>query len=863
MKFTLHEYQKDGVLDVLDNLDTAKVLYHVDGKQSSFSLTAPTGAGKTVMAAAVIEALFYGSDEFEFDADPGAVVLWFSDSPALNNQSRTRLRQASEKFTASDLVLIEPPFAKARLEPGKVYFLNTQKLSTNSLLVRGHVEDSGGTEALFERSTPDLQGWTIWQTIANTIDDDDLTLYLIQDEAHRGVQNRGLGEKPTIVGKLINGHSGYPPIPIVWGISATPERFDEAMKEASVTGRRPLDAVIVQPSRVQDSGLVKDTLALEIPNEAGNFDSVLVRRAARKLRESTERWRSYASQEEMAEPVQPLLVLQTPNTPNPDDIGIALDTIADEYPDIRGDSVRHVLGDHSTQRFGGWDVDWIEPERVEDAAYVRILIAKDAISTGWDCPRAEVMVSFRPARENTHITQLLGRMVRSPLAMRIPGDEYLNTVDCILPFFDRTTAGNVVRYITGHLAEMPGSGKKVLLDGRELRVNPKVPDRVWELWDSLPTETLPQRGARPVKRLVALAQALSQDKLKAGALKEVEDYVHRILDGYTTVYLKQVTSAEDSVWTVQLQRIAGRVGVPKLAYEEFAAKADDRAILSGFEAARRAFGADIATSYVNHLAGDDGTDDDGLRDAYVRSAALATVKAVRVKVDEEALHLTNEWFARYRVAIKALPDLRRAEFDAILAMSTEPQRASLGQPRTRLEDFAMLDENDQIAVAPLAPLHLMADDDGQFPLGSLNDWERDVVNAEIRRPGTIGWYRNPARAAADSLGIAYRDDQGNWHSMHPDFVFFQDVHGETRASIVDPHGHHLPDAKTKLRALASFAERYGSEFHRIDSVDKIGNDLRVLNMQRADVRAVVLSGRDSAEALYKMDDLASAYDAGS
>jgi hypothetical protein len=861
MKFTLHEYQRDAVLDVLDNLDAAKVLYHVDGKESSFSLTASTGAGKTVMAAAVIEALFYGSDEFEFDADPGAVVLWFSDSPALNNQSRTRLRQASEKFTASDLVLIEPPFPKARLEPGKVYFLNTQKLSSNSLLVRGHVEDTDGTQPLFERSAPDLQGWTIWQTIANTIDDDSLTLYLIQDEAHRGVRSTGLGEKPTVVGKLINGHAGYPPIPIVWGISATPERFDEAMKEASVKGRRPLDPVMVSPSRVQDSGLVKDALALEIPNEAGNFDSVLVRRAARKLRESTERWRSYASEEEMAEPVQPLLVLQTPNTPDPDNIGVALDTIADEYPEIRGDAVRHVLGDHSTQRFGGWDVDWIEPERVEDAAYVRVLIAKDAISTGWDCPRAEVMVSFRPARENTHITQLLGRMVRSPLAMRIPGDEYLNTVDCILPFFDRTTAGNVVRYITGNLAEMPGKDKKVLLDARELKVNPSVPDSVWSVWDSLPTETLPQRGARPVKRLVALAQALSQDKLRTGALKEVEEHLHRILDGYTTVYLKQVTSAEDSVWTVQLQRIAGRVGVPKLAYEDFAAKADDRAILSGFETARRAFGADVATSYVNHLAGDDGTDDDGLRDAYVRAAALATVKDVRVKVDEEALHLTNEWFARHRVAIKALPDLRRAGYEAILAMSTEPQRASLGRPRTRLEDFAMLDENDQMAAAPLAPLHLMADDDGQFPLGSLNDWEQDVVNAEIRRPGTVGWYRNPARAATDSLGIAYRDDEGNWHSMHPDFVFFQDVHGETRALIVDPHGHHLPDAKLKLRALASFAERYGDEFHRIDAVDKIGNDLRVLNMKRADVRAVVLSGRDSAEQLYKMDDLASDFDA--
>ncbi|MGH3513794.1 MAG: hypothetical protein ACRDRB_16150 [Pseudonocardiaceae bacterium] len=141
-------------------------------------------------------------------------------------------------------------------------------------------------------------------------------------------------------------------------------------------------------------------------------------------------------------------MLQSPNTPDPDTLGRALDEIFAEYPDLSSDAVRHVLGDHSVQRFGTWEVDWIEPQRVEETTRVRVLIAKDGISTGWDCPRAEVLVSFRPATDHTHITQLLGRMVRNPLARRVPGDERLNAVDCILPFFDRTTAGNVVKFLT-------------------------------------------------------------------------------------------------------------------------------------------------------------------------------------------------------------------------------------------------------------------------------------------------------------------------------------------------------------------------------------------------------------------------------
>ncbi len=96
---------------------------------------------------------------------------------------------------------------------------------------------------------------------------------------------------------------------------------------------------------------------------------------------------------------------------------------------------------------GQQGVPYIEPQRVQDAVLMRVLLAKSAISTGWDCPRAEVLVSMRPAKDRTHITQLLGRMIRTPLARRIPGNELLNSVDCLLPFFDRKTATGVAEML--------------------------------------------------------------------------------------------------------------------------------------------------------------------------------------------------------------------------------------------------------------------------------------------------------------------------------------------------------------------------------------------------------------------------------
>ena len=855
MKFTLKPYQRDAVEKVLDNLDRGKTAFHRDGDVSSFSLTATTGAGKTVMAAAAIEALFYGSAEFDVEADQGAVVIWFSDDPALNLQTRDRLMEASESFNVSDLVVIEPPFSKPKLEPGKVYFLNTGKLGKNSLLTRGHSDDVDDDQISGLQSTPDMQGYTIWETVSNTIEDEELTVYLILDEAHRGFNPAKVADKPTLVRRLINGHDGYRPIPIVWGISATIERFDAAMKAADASQNRvAFERVQVDPALVQESGLVKDTIALSIPDEAGVFDITFVRLAAERLKESADRWATYAADQGDAVVVQPLLILQAPNTPDPDEIGLALDAIAEIVPDVTGASVRHVFGDHKPLKFGSWEVDWIEPQRVEDETKVRVLVAKDAISTGWDCPRAEVMVSFRPAKDNTHITQLLGRMVRSPLARRVPGDERLNAVDCILPFFDRTTAGNVVKYLTGQIEEMPGSAqRKVLLDGRELRPNPAIPQSVWDLWETLPTQTMPQRGARPVTRLVALAQALSADGIRPGALKAVTDQLIPLLDEFASTYAAALETAIKEIWDVHVKEILGKVGGTSLTYQDFVVRADDRAIRTGFRFAKQAFGADVAMAYVDHLAPDD-EDDDFLREAFVKTSALAAMKEVRERVDKAANTIATEWFEEFHTAIQGMTDERQQEYETIRGLAVDPQTGWLAKPRSRMEDYAAVDpDTEEVGKAPLRKLHLMSDGDGDFPVTGLNPWEIAVVDAEMARDGALGWYRNPSRPAIDSMTIAYRDQQGNWRSMHPDFVFFHEIDGEVRASIVDPHGHHLDDARDKLLALAAYAARFGQHFDRIEQVSVFGNVKRCIPLHTEFAREGLLRTGHSVIELYHSD----------
>ncbi len=865
MKFTLKDYQNEAVHDALSNLRKARKDWHGDSYKSAFSLTAVTGAGKTVMAAAVFEALFYGNDEFDFDADPGAVVLWFSDDPALNEQTRFRLMEASDRLNHTDLVPVENTFNRDRFEAKKIYFLNTQKLGKNSLLVRGfdqeEVETKTGMRLLEMR--PDLHSYTIWDTILNTIEDPDLTLYLVLDEAHRGMGNptaASQNAKSTIVQKLINGVNGVPGIPVVWGISATVERFKEAMKVA--IRRSSLPDVEVDSAKVQDSGLIKDIILLDIPDDVGDFDTVLVRRGTDKLKASTEAWAEYAKRQEESLTVIPLMVLQVPNTPDPNDIGRWLDTIYQQWPDLPAGSVAHVLGEHTTQQFGNRNVPYISPERVQDSTWVRVLIAKDAISTGWDCPRAEVMVSFRAASDRTHITQLLGRMVRSPLARRIPGNDPLNSVDCLLPRFNKKTVDEVVQALMKGDDTMPPSGGRILVNPVEMKPNPAASAAVWRTFELLPSQTRPQRGAKPAKRLTALAHELASDGILPDAGKLAHAEMHKALDKFQETEKAKIEAKRKAVLTVDGKTVVADLKGKNKSFNDFWEDADMAVIEDAYRRAARIFSPDISRTYADFLAYKVATPaesdefEEAIVDARVSIAALGLVTEVQSYFDAEADKLTKIWLAKYSNEIKKLTDDRKEAYRQIVEMSTEPQDVGLVKPEAKFEPTKILENGKEIEL-PTYKNHLLCDENRNYP-ANLNTWEIAVVETESKRKSFTFWYRNPQQAGQSSLGVAYPGGD-EYKILRPDFIFFSIMDDEKIvADIVDPHGLYLNDALPKLQGLALYAEAHSTVYRRIESVAEVKGKLRVLDLMREDVRNSVANAKD-AEGLF-VSPLASDYE---
>jgi len=59
---------------------------------------------------------------------------------------------------------------------------------------------------------------------------------------------------------------------------------------------------------------------------------------------------------------------------------------------------------------GGHRVRKVEASRIDADKSIGVVFFKTSLSTGWDCQRAEVMMSFRRAEDHTYIAQLLGRM---------------------------------------------------------------------------------------------------------------------------------------------------------------------------------------------------------------------------------------------------------------------------------------------------------------------------------------------------------------------------------------------------------------------------------------------------------------------
>lgn len=826
MRDTLFPFQETALADLHKKIRNAHLMWSEDNPQI-ISFSAPTGAGKTIIMTTLFEELFFGTaDEL---ADPDAIIVWLSDSPQLNEQTRLKIEGKSDKIRIGDLVTIDSTFSREYLDGGHIYFLNTQKLGSDKLLTTHY----------------DFHDYTIWETLTNTVKRTPEHLYVVIDEAHRGTQQSRQTENKaqSIMQKFIKGseEDGLCAMPLVIGVTATPQRFDALAAGTPSTVQK----VVVSPADVRSSGLLKDRIILHIPEIALTADMTTFESAVHNWLDKCAHWSAYCAKEEGkdANPVKPILVVQVEdggaNGVTNTDIGACISVIEEALGrKLETGEVVHTFHDGGDIHFSDLCVRQIEASRIQEASEVKVVFFKMNLSTGWDCPRAETMMSFRGAQDYTFIAQLLGRMIRTPLARRISSDAFLNDVSLFLPYFDKDTAHTVIDALRDNEAVFPsetGTDREFIT----LRKDSAFAD-VFDAMENLITYRIDSSRKQPYLRLlVQMSRNLTMDAIDLTAQRKVRKAILDRMDEAIAEMKEsdQYDRVRENITGFGLGTITFDYESSTLTYDEGTntLTVSDFDIRRQFEKAGKMLGEGLHTEYwIRH------SDRDDAAEVWTEVIVLAGSPDFMEKMETYAQTEFFRLYEEHKREIAKLSESRKTVYERMISASAEPVETPWLLPDTI--DWTLPE------VSRLYEKHLYVNEEGTFR-ANLNDWESDLIEEELAN-GAVTWLRNVDRKKW-ALTIPYEVD-GAPTPMYPDFIV---VRADSRGyvfDILEPHDPSKKDNVSKAVGLAKFAEKHWDMFGRIQLIRKHrgpdGRDhLYRLDMSKTDVCQKVRGITSNAE----------------
>jgi type III restriction enzyme len=813
MRIEPKDFQDDAVLRLTEEIESAR--REIDrARPQAVVLSSPTGSGKTVIMTLLMERLWAGHESIA--PDPEAIFLWISDSPELNIQSKDKIEAASDVFPRSRLVIIGNDFNLERFSPGYIYFLNTQKLGVSSLLTK----------------TGDGRTWTIWQTIENTAKASPTHFNVIVDEAHRGMGLSAKAESTTrtLIQRFIKGapELGLDPVPLVIGMSATPERFHKVLEGA----QRITRPVEVKAEDVRESGLIKDRIILDIAEDDQPADWTLLRDAAQRTILYAKEWKRYCKTQGIVPAVEPVLVVQvedgTQTALTRTDMSKAVDVLEKVYGRFGEGELAHCFQQEDDITAGGYVVRKIDPSKIQNDTAVRVVFFKMALTTGWDCPRAEVMMSFRRAADHTLIAQLVGRMVRTPLARRVEEDEFLGSVALFLPHYDEAGLKAIVEKL-----EDPDTGSPVKVERKaDLAIYARDKDKA-DLFDALakiPTYVLDNtRRQANTRRLLSLARKLTMDGIDAEAWAEAKTLAVETLKAESARLRKNPDFAA---------KVSGKA---KINIKEFKVEFGELRELKE----SRTIAVEVTSENIDDLFTKCETIlGEGLKDEYWRRVhnhdepdqsklelfcILQDPASVR-SVQEECGKRIDTLFDQYRDKIDEMPSSRREQYARIGRQGAEPRAEKIHPP-------------ELIEVRKETPLwnnHLFVNDSGKFGW-KVNTWEETVLRDEMKGKTFAGWLRNIPRKHW-ALCVPY--GQGQAKPMYPDILAFRREGNKIKIDVLDPHDESRGDAAEKAAGLADFARKHGAAFGRIELIRIEKDQIQRLRLHQESVRDKVLKVTD-------------------
>ncbi len=383
MSYGNKEYQVKAIGQIVKSVSE---LLAKDSNNKICVFQSPTGSGKTVMVAKFIEEIIKDLSESDL------CFLWVSIGKGeLHRQSKKSLERIFQGFPKVNLLEEEFLGGKNYIEQNEVVVVNWEKLYSKYA--------SGDNKGEWKNKVMRDGEVVNFIEVLNATREK-RKIILIIDESHYASDSKNTSELREIIGA-----------DVTIEMSATPKLLGEQMNFL-----RTMDSpvkfnngssfyIYVNPLEVIEEGMIKKEIIINenlnklVDNEKTSQD-IIIEAAYKKRLELKEAYSNAGSN------INPLCLIQLPNS----EAGVAKKEVIEAF-----------LADKGITETNGKLAVWLSEEKSDGLdeisnfeSKIEFLLFKQAIDTGWDCPRAHILVKLREPGNPTFEIQTVGRILRMP-----------------------------------------------------------------------------------------------------------------------------------------------------------------------------------------------------------------------------------------------------------------------------------------------------------------------------------------------------------------------------------------------------------------------------------------------------------------
>ena len=351
------DYQLEAIEDLCAQVN--KLLNFSESKTVIFQ--APTGSGKTYMVSETLKKLVRDRKDSK-----RLSFIWISVR-MLHEQSKEKL----ERYYEDNRLILCSYFddlEDKKIGENEILFINWHSINKKNIniYIRENEQDNN------------------LNSIIKNTKEEDREIVLIIDESHHTAKSEKSRELIETIG---------PKVTIE--VSATPH-----IKE-NIGGWVTVDLGKVKTEEMIKSEIAVNPEFMNMKIRPKDSDTLVIEQALNKRIELGEMYKKEGAN------INPLLLIQLP----------------DKKSNLinKKDDVIEILRREGIMEENGKIAVWLSEEKTDNLANinkndneVEVLVFKQAIALGWDCPRASILVIFRESKSFTFTIQTIGRIMRMP-----------------------------------------------------------------------------------------------------------------------------------------------------------------------------------------------------------------------------------------------------------------------------------------------------------------------------------------------------------------------------------------------------------------------------------------------------------------